>query len=73
MALFVRDGMAFIRTPKMADYGGEVPDDFLVLLGMAAAFQDPDFREQCLRVTRASAKAGHFAGLIDYHEDRDIN
>jgi hypothetical protein len=68
MALFVRDGLPFVRTPKTNN--GPVPEDFLVLLGIASAFRDPDFREQCLAACRAAARGGHLRGIVDYREEK---
>lgn len=69
MAIFVRDGMAFIRTPKRDSEHDPVPEDFLVLLGVCGCFRNPEFRQQCLDQVKIAAKAGHLAGIVDYNEE----
>ena len=54
MVLYIRDGLPVIRTPH--HNGGVVPDDFMILLGVAVSFHDPDFRRMALRAALAAAE-----------------
>jgi len=61
--LIIRDGGVFITTPEHSD-SDEVPEDFLVALGVAQAFGDEDFRQMMLIITRSASEAGHLNGII---------
>lgn len=61
--LIIRNGGVFISTPEHEDRD-EVPEDFLVALGVARAFGDVDFRQMMLMVTKDASDAGHLDGII---------
>jgi hypothetical protein len=62
MALFVSDGVPVIRAPQHED--GPVPEDFLVLLGVATAFNDDRFRAMMLGICRDAHDNGYLTGII---------
>lgn len=62
MVLYIRDGMASIRTPEHD--GGAVPDDFLILLGVATAWHDKRFRAMMKAVVRDFEPEGLYAGIL---------
>lgn len=62
MVLFIRNGIAAIRTPEHD--GGYVPEDFIVLLGCATAWHDPRFRAMMRAVVKDQERNGLYAGII---------
>ena len=73
MVLTVRDGVPTIATP-LHD-GGRVPEDFLVLLGVASTFNDPHFRRMMLAICREASDQGFLDGIIESgrHPDERVN
>jgi hypothetical protein len=62
--LIVRDGYAYLRGPA-GEAEDVVPDDFLVVLGVAMAFNDDGFRA----MMKALVKRQTEAGIVDHgHE-----
>ena len=67
MLLIIRDGVPIIRSPEHD--GGVVPEDFIVLLGVAVSWCDPKFRGLMLMLCREASDAGYLDGIIsDRHE-----
>lgn len=68
MALFVRHGVAVVSAPENA--GGVVPDDFLILVGIAASWHDEAFREAMLRRVNLLVREGALTNLMTSHDGR---
>jgi len=41
-----------------------VPDDFIVMLGVAACWNDPNFRAQAMMAMQAAEEAGYLEDMI---------
>ena len=72
MVLFIRDGMPHLRTPVHTDHS-QVPEDFLVLIGIASAWSDPRFRGLMLRLMHEAEEAGHLEGIFHRGQRSDLN
>lgn len=68
MVLAIRDGTPVITVPTHD--GGQVPEDFLVLLGVASTFQDPQFRSMMMAICRAASENGYLDGIISSPDRR---
>ena len=63
MVLAIRDGVPVITTPLHES--GPVPEDFLVLLGIATTFSDPHFRRMMLAICAEASEQGFLDGIIE--------
>jgi hypothetical protein len=69
--LTIRDGMPLLRTPT--NDGGRVPEDFLILVGVASSWSDPRFRGLMLGLMRKAAEAGHLRGIVHNSDEERLN
>ena len=67
MLLFIRDGLPILRTPQKRD-SDVVPEDFIVLVGIATAFLDPGFRSMMKAIVREHAENGMLDRLFTSDE-----
>ena len=63
LLLIIRDGMAILRTPEQE--GKEVPEDALVMIGVASCWGDKKWRKMMLAIAYDEADKGHLDGLIE--------
>lgn len=68
MVLYIRDGHPIIHAPE--NDGGVVPDDFLILLGVAASWHNPDFRAKILGLINKLAEEGNLRDLMGRSDER---
>ena len=68
MLLIVRDGTPIVRCPEHDM--GEVPDDFIVLLGVAVSWTDPRFRDLMRTLCREASDRGFLDGIISSGHER---
>jgi hypothetical protein len=61
--MVIRDGEVHLRGPKHDDYD-RVPEDFLVILGMAHMFHEEYFRASMLVLVKERFEAGHLDGIL---------
>jgi hypothetical protein len=61
--LFIRDGMPILKSPQHPD-NSEVPEDFLVMLGVASVFLDPSFRAAMRSIVNEAHRHGMLDGVI---------
>ena len=54
------------RRGCLSNDGGVVPDDFLILIGVAASFLDPDFRAMAKQVARKLSDEGFLDDIIHH-------
>lgn len=67
MVLYVRDGMPILKSPMQRE-SEIVPEDFLVLVGVATAFLDPGFRAMMKAIVREQAESGRLDSLFTNNE-----
>lgn len=72
IALVIRDGGPILRTPHH-DMGTEVPDDVMVVIGMALMWQHAEFRAHMQRIVNAAAKRGELDGFLFVPPDERPN
>ena len=65
--LVIRDGHAVVKSPAH-EAGDTVPEDLLILFGVAASFRNPGFRSQALTAAQRAMEHGDFDGIIDFHK-----
>jgi hypothetical protein len=68
MLLIIRDGTPIVRCPEHDM--GEVPDDFVVLLGVSVSWSDPKFRNLMRMLCREASDAGYLDGIISSRHER---
>ena len=68
MLLIIGDGVPIIRSPEHDD--GEVPDDFVVLLGVSVGWGDLKFRQLMRVLCREASDAGLLDGIISSGRQR---
>jgi hypothetical protein len=68
MALVIRNGVPFLHAPD--NQGGKVPQDFLMLVGIAAAWDDRNFRHHILAAVDKLAASGILDSIMSSHEKR---
>jgi hypothetical protein len=62
LVLIIRDGTPILQSPVNTD--GPVPEDFLILIGVASSWIDPRFRGLMLRLMHAAEEAGHLDSIM---------
>lgn len=68
MVLYIRDGLPILKSPM--ERGSEiVPEDFLVLVGVATAFLDPGFRAMMKALVREQAAKGQYDNMFSSHDE----
>lgn len=71
MVLFIRDGQPVIRSPT--NDGGIIPEDCLILIAIAASWNDDTFRDMMLGAVHNLADAGELESLMTVHRSEKPN
>lgn len=59
----VRDGEVVVKAPKHAP-GDTVSEDMMILLGVAASFHNPKFRNYALTAVQQAMERGDLDGIV---------
>jgi hypothetical protein len=64
--LIIRDGLPYLKSPAHDEHGPVEPD-YIVMLGMSIAFNDPRFRAMMNAVVDQQVEAGRLDNVISAH------
>ena len=68
MVLYLRNGNPVIHAPK--NDGGLVPDDFLILVAIAASWHDPGFRDRMMAKVQTMIADGALDSMVKRSDTR---